>query len=108
MLASVLYNVLINGIDSGTERTFGRFADNTMMSGAFDTLEGRNAIQRNLVRVEEWAYMNLMKSNKARSCTWLRASPSVTTDSWIKGLRATLWRKIWGYLWMKNWKHRRQ
>ncbi|KAK4832894.1 hypothetical protein QYF61_026444 [Mycteria americana] len=42
------------------------FADDTKLSGAVDVLEERDAIQRDLNRLEEWAQVTLMKFKKAK------------------------------------------
>ena len=62
----VLFNIFMSNINSRIECTLSRFADDTKLSGAVDLLEGSDAKQRDLDRLEEWAYVNLMKSKKAK------------------------------------------
>ncbi|PKU46794.1 rna-directed dna polymerase from mobile element jockey-like [Limosa lapponica baueri] len=53
-------------LPSGIECTLSKFADNTKLCGAVNMLEGRDAIQRDLDRLERWACVNLMKFSQAK------------------------------------------
>jgi len=54
MLGQILFKIFIKDIHSGTECTFSKSADGIKPTGAVVTLEGRDTIQRDLGRLEEW------------------------------------------------------
>ncbi|KAJ7411434.1 hypothetical protein BTVI_49899 [Pitangus sulphuratus] len=67
--------------------TLSKPADDTKWSGRVDRLEGRDAIQRHLERLEEWAHVNLKKFSIAQvqglAPDEESLSPSETVDYFV-------------------------
>ncbi|GAB0177900.1 hypothetical protein GRJ2_000255300 [Grus japonensis] len=66
VLGPALFNIFVGNIDSRIECTLSKFADDTKLCGVVNTLEGRDAIQRDHDRFEGWTCANHMKFNKAK------------------------------------------
>ncbi|PKU48726.1 rna-directed dna polymerase from mobile element jockey-like [Limosa lapponica baueri] len=73
-MGPVLFNIFIRDMDSGIECTLSKSAVDINLSGVVDTVEGRDVMQRELDRLEKWAFVNLMKFNTedtSRKKPWL-------------------------------------
>ncbi|GAB0181910.1 mitochondrial enolase superfamily member 1 [Grus japonensis] len=98
VLGPAQFNVFVGNVDSGIKRTFSKFAYDTKLCGVVDTLEGRNAIQRDLDRLERWARANRLKLNKAK-CKVLHMGRRNPKHNYKmkNGLKAAPRRRTWGY-----------
>ena len=70
------------------------FEDDTKLGGAVDSLKGREALQRDLDKLERWAINDHVKfSNSSRRILHLgQGNPGCMCRMWTRGWRAA-WQK---------------
>ncbi|GAB0183448.1 cAMP-dependent protein kinase inhibitor alpha [Grus japonensis] len=66
VLGPAQLNIFVGDMDSRIECTLSKFANDTKLCDVVNMLEGRDAIQRDLDRLERWTRVNSMKFNKAK------------------------------------------
>lgn len=78
MLGLVLFCIFIGDVDSGIVCTLSKFTADTTLCGAVDTMEVKDAIQKDLDRLEKLAHVSLLMSSKAhvRTFAWIKSIPT--------------------------------
>lgn len=66
ILGPVLFCVSINCLGAGFECILCKFANDTKVGGTVNSLEGREALRRDLDELEVWAITDCMKFNKSK------------------------------------------
>ncbi|RMB93592.1 hypothetical protein DUI87_30291 [Hirundo rustica rustica] len=65
ILSPLLFYVFVNDLDGGLEGTLSQIANNTKLGGDIDSVEGREALQKDLDKSERWTITNSMTFPKA-------------------------------------------
>jgi len=66
VLGPVLFNVFFGDTDSGVEDILRKLVEDTKLCGAVDTVEGRDATQRDVDKLERWPCANVTKFSKVK------------------------------------------
>lgn len=84
ILGPSLFNTFTNGLEAGTECSISKFADDTNLGSAADSLEEQEALQTDPDRLEHWAVINGTKFNMLK-CWILHLKQSNTGQKYKLG-----------------------
>ena len=90
ILGPGLFSGPINDLDAGLQESLSEFVADTELGGAAGSVEGGEALQRDVAKGKSWAATSCGKFNKSkcRPCPWAGAAPAVWTVWGARGWRA--------------------
>lgn len=97
VIGPVLFSIFINYLDAGMGGILSKLAVDIKLGGTVDSLEGREALQRDLDKLEDRTVTNQMKFNMGK-CQVLHLGWGVLdvhTDWEIKCWKAEVWKENW-------------
>lgn len=70
MLLPGQFSIFTSKLDARIDHTISKFATDTELGGAVDSLKVHEALQRDVDRSEHWAFISRMKCNESKC--WIR------------------------------------